>query len=185
MLVILDFIMLGVAIVGSLLWQAGMVIEEHSALFRRLAGTPIRDIARTRSLKVPSWISVASFHREHPVVGSDIFIITTRDGYDAGVVTVEDLYSVSPNEASYVSLGRLAKTISYVDALRFEDPILEAFLGFRSKDPGILSVLDKRGTLGGIVTQSDVDHWLNDPRIHRVQDAVSTCESTSNQKLAA
>ena len=185
MLVTPDLTMLGVAIVASLLWQAGTAIEEHSALFRRSEGTPIRDITRTRSLKAPSWISVARFHREHPVVGWGTFITTTEDGYDAGVVTPEEIYSVSANEAPYVSLGQLAKPISYVDALRFEDPILGAFLGFRSKSPAVLSVLDTRGALGGIVTRSDVDHWLNNRRIHRVHDAAPTCESTSNEKLAA
>lgn len=185
MLVTPDLTMVAVAIAGSLLWQAGTAIEERSALFRRLEGISIRDVARTRSLKVPSWMPVARFHREHPFAGPDTFIITTQDGYDAGVITPEELYSVPANEVAYVSLGQLAKPISHVDALRHEDPILEAFSEFGSKARAVLPVLDKRGNLRGVVTRSDVDYGLNKRRIHRVHDAVPAWESASKQKLAA
>ena len=185
MLVTPDLTILAITIVGSLLWLTGTAIEERSALFRRMEETPIRDVARTRLLKVPAWTSVARFHREHPVVSSDTFVITTQDRYDAGIVTPEELYRVSANEAAYVSLGQLAKPISFVDALRFEDSVLEAFLRFRSNNRWVLSVLDKRGAFGGLVTRSDVDRWSNNLRIQRVRDAAPARESTSNQKLAA
>jgi signal-transduction protein with cAMP-binding, CBS, and nucleotidyltransferase domain len=182
-----DLTMLALAILGLLFWQAATAVEERSARFRQLERTPIRDIARTRSLKAPSWTSVARFRSQHPALGRDTFIVITQDGYDTGAVAPEDLYSVPADEARYVSLGQMARPITYVDSLRLQDPVLEVYLRFLRKRPAVLSVLDNRGALAGIITRSDVEQWVNNPSsvIRRAHEAASTYASTAARELAA
>jgi CBS-domain-containing membrane protein len=187
MLLTPDLTMLALALLGSLFWQAGTAVEEHSARFRRLEGTPIGDIARTRSLTVPSWTSVARFRIQHPAVGRDTFIVTRDDGYDVGVVTPEDLYSLPTDEAVYVPVGQIAQPISSIDAFRLDDPVLEVFLWFHRTGRAILSVLDNNNALTGIVTRSDVAQCLNNASgiIRRVHNVAPKCASTAGRKLAA
>ena len=187
MLLTPDLTMLALAILGSFLWQASTAVEERSARFRQLQRTPIRDIARTRLLKVPSWTSIAQFRSQHPALGRDAFIVATQDGYDAGVVTPEDLYSVPADEAPYVSVGQIARPITYVDSLRLQDPVLEVYLRFHRERGALLSVLDNRDALAGIVTRSDVEQWLDNPSsvIRRARGAASTYAYTVGRKLAA
>jgi hypothetical protein len=116
-----------------------------------------------------------------------MFIVSTQDGYDAGVVTPEDLYNVPVDEARYVSVGQMARPISYIDSLRLHDPVLEVFLRFHRKRGAALSVLDNRHALAGMVTRSDVEQWLNNPSsvIRRAPDAPSRYAGTADRKLAA
>ena len=187
MLLTPDLTILALAIVGSLFWQAATAVEEHSARYRRLEGTPIRDIARTRALKVPSWTSVADLRSQQPALGRDTFIIVTQDGNDSGVVAPEELYSVPANDAASMSAGRLARPISDVDSFRLEDSILEVYLRFHRKRRAVLSVVDNSDILKGMVTRSDVEQWLNSPSSlnRRAHDQASTHASTDIRLLAA
>jgi len=187
MLLTPDLTMLALAILGSLLWQSGTAVEEYSARFRQLQNTPIRDIARTQLLKAPSWTSIARFRDQHPALERGTFVVTTQGRYDTGVVAPEDLYSVPADEARYVSVGQMARPITYVDSLRLQDPVLEVYLRFRRERPAVFSVLDNRDALAGIVTRSDVEEWLNNPAsvISRGHDAASTYAITVGQKLPA
>ena len=182
-----DLAILALAIVGSIFWQAGTAVQEHSARYRRLEGTPIRDIARTRALKVPSWTSVADLRSQQPALGRDTFIIVTQDGNDSGFIAPEDLYSVPADEAASMSAGRLARPISWVDSFRLEDSILEVYLRFHRKRPAVLSIVDNSDSLKGIVTRSDVEQWVNNPSSlkRRAHDHALTHASTAIRTLAA
>jgi hypothetical protein len=157
-----DLTLLVIALIGSLLWQAGTVAEERSRLYRRLHSTPVKDIMRTLPVRARSWIPVLRFRSDHPALGPDAFIITTQDGYDAGVLTPEELSAV-PNElARDTPLAHLARPLSYVQALREDDPALEAFLELKRTQDAFLPVLKGGGALTGIVTAQHIDRWLQD-----------------------
>jgi hypothetical protein len=161
MLVAPDLTLIVIAIVGSLLWQAGTAVEEHSPLYRRLSSATIKDIMRNQPLRVRSWMSVGWFRSEHADLRPNVFIITTQDGYNAGILTPEELSRVPGEMAQYTSLAQLAHPLGYVHGLRLEDPVLEAFLRFRKSDDTLLPVLDRRDALAGVVTREDADRWLN------------------------
>jgi hypothetical protein len=181
-----DLTLIVIAVVGSLLWQASTVVEEHSPLYRRLASATIKDIMRNRPVRVRSWMSVGRLRSEHPEIPSNVFIITTQDGYDAGIVTPEDLSRVSDEMGRYTSVAQLAHPIGYVHGLRLEDPVLEAFLRFRKSDDTLLPVLDRREDLAGVVTREDIDRWLsNGAYDRRCLPLPIEHESGAGMKLAA
>src|SRR5688572_3195085 len=85
MLVTPELTLIAIAVIGSLLWQAGTAAQETSPLHRRLEAVAVKKIMRMRPVRVRSSMSIARFRREHPDLSSDAFIITTQDGYDAGI----------------------------------------------------------------------------------------------------
>ena len=156
-----DLTSIVIAILGSLLWQAGTAAEEHSHLYRRLESTTLGQIMRTRPVRVPSWMPDSQFRSEHPDIGTDNFIVMTQDGYDAGIVTPGEMNHVPDGALSYSAVGQIAHPLSYVHALRPEDSVLEAFLDFRRSGHVFLPILNRRDALAGIVTAQDVHRWLN------------------------
>jgi hypothetical protein len=155
-----DMTLLVVALIGALLWQAGTVAEERSRLYRRLDSTPVKDIMRTLPVRARSWMSARRFRNEHPALGPEAFIITTQDGYDAGALTPEELSDVPAEMARQMPLAHVARPLSYVQALREDDTVLEAFLSLKRTQDGFLPVLERGGALAGIVTVQDIDRWL-------------------------
>jgi hypothetical protein len=179
-----DLTLLVFAIVGSLLWQAGTAVEEHSPLYRRLASATIKDIMRNQPVMVRSWMSVGRLRSEHPDLPPNVFMITTQNGYNAGILTPEELSRVPDEMAQYTSLAQLAHPLGYVHALRLEDPVLEAFLRFRKSDDALLPVLDRREALAGVVTREDADRWLNKGAYEGRRLPANT-ETGAEKKLAA
>ena len=185
-----ELTLIAIAVIGSLLWQAGTAAQETSPLYRRLEAVAVKKIMRMRPVRVRSSMSIARFRREHPHLSSDAFIITTQDGYDAGVVMPEAI-SHGPDESSrHATVGEFAQPISYVDALRLGDPTLEAFMHFRKRDDAFLPVLDRRDALVGVVTPPDLNRWLSSnhqPGIQRRMPDTSSevISRTREQKLAA
>ena len=149
------------AVVGSLLWQAGTAAEEHSPLYRRLNSTAVKHIMRTLPVRVRSWTSVSRFRSEHPARGPDAFIITTQDGFDAGVLTSDELSRVPDDVARYTSVSELAHPLNYVDGLRMDDPVLDAFLRFKRGHYAFLPILGGGDALAGVVTAQDIGRWLH------------------------
>jgi hypothetical protein len=186
LLVTPDLTLIVVAIIGSLLWQAGTAAEEHSPLYRRLESTAVREIMRTRPIRVRSWIPILRFKSEHPNLSSTVFIVTVRDGYDTGVSTPEELSLVSDEAVRYTSVGQFAHPLSYVDGLRPDDPVLEAFLRFRRTDAGFVPVLGEGEVLAGVIARHDLDEWLkNRARAAGPLHLVLAENETIEKKLAA
>jgi hypothetical protein len=164
-----DLTLIGIALIGSLLWQAGTAAQETSPLYRRLESTEVKTIMRMRPVRVRSSMSISHFRREHPHLRADAFIITTQDGYDAGVVMPEAIGHGSDGDWPVASVGEFARPISYVDALRLSDPILDAFVRFRDRDDAFLPVLDRRDSLAGFVTAPDLDRWVHSNHLPGIQ----------------
>ena len=93
-------------------------------------------------------------------MGFDAIVITTEAGYDAGIVMPETIRHGAHGSSGRSTVGELAKPISYVDALRPGDPVLDAFLHFRKWDDEFLLVLDRRDSVAGVVTRADLNRWL-------------------------
>jgi hypothetical protein len=161
MLVAPDLTLLVITIVGALLWQAGTAAEEQSALYRRLESTAVKDMMRTLPVRVRSWTSVSRFRNEHAALGGDAFIIATQDGYDAGVLTPEELGRVSDNIAAYTSISQLAHPLTYVDGLRVDDPLLEAFIRLKRGPHALLPILGGGDAVAGVITAQDIERWLH------------------------
>jgi hypothetical protein len=181
-----DLTLIVVGILGSLLWQAGTAAEEHSPLYRRPASTTVRKVMRTRPIKARSWVSVFDYKSEHPGSNPDAFIITTQGGYEAGILTPEELSRVPEGAVRHTSVGQLAHPVSYVDGLGFDDPILEVFLHFRRSNAAVVPVLDEREALAGVLERQDLDKWLKaEVRTCRPLHLLQDKGETSEKKLAA
>ena len=75
-----------VAVVGFLVWQAGTLLEERSTEFRRLNGTPARDVMLTERIDVQSWLKVARVRERFLDASEQTFFVALQDGYESGIV---------------------------------------------------------------------------------------------------
>lgn len=161
-----DIAVVAVVLVGLCFWMAGTLAQESSALYRRLKSLAAGKIARKRIVRVRSTLSIAEFLKEYPDLGSDAIVITTEAGYDAGIVMPETIRHGAHGSSGRSTVGELAKPISYVDALRPGDPVLDAFLHFRKWEDEFLLVLDRRDAIAGVVAKPDLNRWVT-PDNHR------------------
>jgi hypothetical protein len=84
-----DFTAIAVAVGGSLVWQAGTLLEERSPLFRRLEDTPVNGVMRPCLIPVASWWTLAKMRSQFPTVDDQSFFVTTENGYLTGVALPE------------------------------------------------------------------------------------------------
>lgn len=166
-LVVPELLSIGIALSGALIWQAATAVERNSPIHKRLASAALKEIMRTRAVRVESARSIAQFRSEHPELSTDAFIVATQDGYDTGITTPEELDNVPAETLRNVTVGQVAHPLVYVSGLRSDDQVLEAFVRLDQSKHSLLPVLDGRENLVGVVTTRDVDQWLH----HHAQDA--------------
>jgi CBS-domain-containing membrane protein len=152
----------GIAIgfLGALAWPAATLIEEHSPLFKRLTAAVVRQAMATKPVVVPSWWRIIDVRKRFDNLGTDSFFVVSQNGRTIGVALPETVRRVPSEEARYRSVGEVAHPISYVDAVRPQDPLLEAFNRLDSPRLEYVAVVDERGTLIGVVNRKHISDQL-------------------------
>ena len=173
-----ELLSIAIALSGAMIWQAATAVERHSPIHKRLASAALKEIMRTRTVRVESSRSISQFRSEHSGLSSDAFIVATQDGYDTGITTPEELNNVPPETLRNVTVGQVAHPLVYVSGLRSDDQVLEAFVRLKQSKHSLLPVLDGRETLVGVVTTGDVDEWLH----HHGQD-VPLIQGIADERL--
>jgi CBS-domain-containing membrane protein len=142
---------------GALVWQLGTKL---SPLFRRLAEGCVGNVMASNQIIVPSWWRVSDVRKRFPAVDTNSFFVTTQDSYKSGVVLPEEIYSASVKDSRYLSIGQVARPISYVNAARMDDSLLEAFSTLESLGREHMVVVDDRENLAGVITRKHIDAYL-------------------------
>ena len=150
------------AVVGSLIWQAGTLLEKRSAEFRRLNGTPARDVMLTERIDVQNWVKVAKVRERFLDANEQTFFVTLRDGYESGIVLPAQLRAVSEEDARYLPVGQVAQAISDISSIREDDSLLAAFEEMARHRLLYLTVLSLSERLVGVVTSKDIASFSRD-----------------------
>jgi hypothetical protein len=149
-----------VGVFGALVWQLGTALEELSPLFRRLAEGSVRHVMASNQIIVPGWWRVSDVRERVPAVDTNSFFVTIQDGHKSGVVLPEEVYSASVEDSRYVSIGQVARPISYVNAARADDSLLQAFSTLHSLGREHMIVVDDRENLAGVITRKHINAYL-------------------------
>jgi Mg/Co/Ni transporter MgtE len=155
-----DAVGIGIVLLGAVVWQTATVINERSPLLRRLAAVSVRHTMATTRTSVPAWWKISSIRKRLGDLDPNSFFLVTRDGYTSGVALPDDVYQVSREDAGKLSIGQLAHPIGYLDAVRPEDALLEAFTILGAPRLAHVPVLDERGALVGIITRRHIEGYL-------------------------
>jgi len=161
MMAVADFTAIAMAVAGSLVWQAGTLLEERSPLFLRFANTPVSKVMRSRFVPVASWWTLAKMRSQFPTIDDQSFFVTTENGYLTGVALSEWIWGASNDEARYRRMEEISRPIEYVDAVRQDDTALAAFSRMKLLRRNHLSVTDARETLVGVITREQIADFLH------------------------
>ena len=145
-----------VAVVGFLVWQAGTLLEERSTEFRRLNGTPARDVMLTERIDVQSWLKVARVRERFLDASEQTFFVALQDGYESGIVLPAELRAVSEEDARYSPVGQVTQAIRDISSIREDDSLLVAFEEMERQCLPYVTVLSLSERLVGVVTSKDI-----------------------------
>jgi CBS-domain-containing membrane protein len=160
-----------IAIVGSLVWQAGMFFEMRSSMFQRLQNASVESMMRTHAIVVDNESRVAKLVGQFPATDVDYFFVTEQNGYMSGIVLPEWLNQVSKDEARHLSVALIARPITYSNAMRKHDTALAAFRSMELLRRNYLPVLDLRDRLVGVITRERLAKFSRNPAgLTRLQD---------------
>jgi hypothetical protein len=151
-----DAIGIAIGLLGAMAWPAATLIEERSTLFRRLTTVSVRHAMATTPVIVPSSSRISDVRKRFGNLREDSFFLLSQNGYTTDVALPETVARVSSEEARYRRIGEVAHPISYVDAVRPDDVLLEAVNRLDSPRLEYVPVLNHRGRFTGVVTRSHI-----------------------------
>jgi hypothetical protein len=155
-----------VGVIGSLVWQAGMLVEECSPpRFRILSTTTACDAMRSERIDIPGWWRVVTVHERFPTLSDQAFFVVIQDGYESGIALPEQLAEVRADDARYLPVAQIAKAISYVDAIRDDTLLLSAFSALEQRRRDYVPVLDAREHIVGVVTRKELADVLDETAV--------------------
>jgi CBS domain-containing protein len=151
---------IAIGLLGALAWPAATLIEERSPLFKRLTAASVGRAMATKPVVVPSSWRIIDVRKRFDDLGTDSFFLVLQNRYTRSVALPETVHRVPGEDARYRTVGEVAHPISYVDAVRPDDALLEAFNRLDSPRLEYVAVLDERGTLAGVINRRHIADYL-------------------------
>src|SRR5687768_2841038 len=96
--VVTDFSGIGIALLSSLVWRAGTLLEERSSSFQLLRSMSVAKLMRAQPIAVSSSWTPAGVRVNFPALDDGSFFVTIQDGYLSGIVLPEWIHGVSKDE---------------------------------------------------------------------------------------
>ena len=76
----MDAIGIAVVLLGSFVWQVGMLLEERSTSFQLLQNTPVEKLMRSHLIAVAGSWTLARVRLTFPAIDDGSFFVTMQEG---------------------------------------------------------------------------------------------------------
>lgn len=152
------------------------VLEERSHRFRELDAVRVRDVMITKRINVHGWRKIAPLKEQFFESREPSFFVAIQDAYESGVASLEQIQRVSDREADCLPVGQVTRPISYVDSIRDNDSLLNAFNNMERSKWDHFLVLNSDEQIVGIVTRAHLSAEMGS----RMCDPATDCSSDSS-----
>jgi Zn-dependent protease/predicted transcriptional regulator len=153
---------LWLAFVGWFLNSASAQSYQKVVVQDILDGVPVKRMMRSDPPTVSPEVAVSRLVHDH-VMGTDDHAFPVLDqGKVAGIVTLEDVRSVSRDAWDATNVQEILTPIEQLTAVRQDQGAAEAMNKLSDRDVRLLPVLSD-GTLAGVLRRRDIIRWL---RLH-------------------
>ena len=138
--------------------------EEEARLLTResLAGLTVADVMTARPHVAPGWISVEEFIRDY-LLGDrhSSYPVERADGTISGLITLNQLRRVPPNQRATTLVGEAALPIEQVPSARPAEPVTALMERLEPTTGRRVLVMDDERQPVGIVTASDISRLID------------------------
>ncbi len=145
--------------IGWYLLQAGNMEQSRIAIGRALDGHAAYELAAPAGLRVAANATAAEalqYLREQGIRAAPVFV---GDGF-AGVVTLDDLAHLSPDERERAYVTRVMQRPDALPALPPGSSAADAVRDMAQNNRTALPLVDGAGTFMGLLTRESVMRWL-------------------------
>ncbi len=151
---------LWLAFIGWFLHAASVQSYQQVVIRDMLEGVPVGRIMRKDPHEVPPHISVGDLIHDHILQTDDYAFPVVEEGQLQGIVTLQDVRSVSREERDETPVSRIMTKASEMETVGEEDDAAEAFNRLMTRNVGRLPVLGRDGSLAGVLRRQDFMRWM-------------------------
>lgn len=158
---------LWLALIGWFLWRAARGSYQQLLVMQALEGARVHDVMRRHLAWVRPELSVAALVGDH-LLRSDqrAYPVLGEGGALVGMVTLTDVQRLPEARRSQATVAEIMTPLSELERVDEDAPVSDALQKLGDRDVEQVPVVDRQGTLLGLVRKQDILRWLtlHDPR---------------------